>query len=439
MNTDPFKERRSNTHDFERPFRSAYEIDKQRIVHSEAFRRLQSKTQFLQTNESDFHRNRLTHSIEVSQIGRSILNFVKENDPLLKKSENDDFRNELNTDLIESICLAHDIGHPPFGHGGEIALNYMMREKGGFEGNAQTLRIVSKLAKYYDTENIGINPTRRFVLGVLKYPCKYSEVMPKYPKTKHLNFHSVEHNKYKPPKCYYDNESDIVDWGLNEFDANDRNKFKEQSGSRSIHKTFDCSIMDLADDISYGVHDFEDAIELKMFDDNIIQEVTAFLKEQKEFYLFVEKMYGKSVASEIISLKFKSKKTIISSMIWFLITNVTIKKKNVFSHKLLDFNAGLSDSADRLLEYLKQVVTNEIILSSHNSQIVKNGQIIVCQLFDALAHSPEMLPKSTKMKYDISDGSSRVISDYVAGMTDRYAIKTHAKIFSTDIISYFEK
>lgn len=433
------KKRRSTAYDSERPFRSDYEIDKQRIVHSEAFRRLQSKTQFLQTSESDFHRNRLTHSIEVAQIGRSILSYIKEKDPLINQKEYSEFKKYLDADLIEGICLAHDIGHPPFGHGGEIALNYMMKENGGFEGNAQTLRIVSKLAKYYDVENIGINPTRRFVLGVLKYPFKYSELKPTYPSVMYNNFHSVEHNKFKSYKCFYDSESDVVNWALEIFNSYDREQFTKKSPSDDIHKTFDCSVMDLADDISYVIHDFEDAIELKMFSENIINELISFLNMQNELRDFIQIMYGKEITDQILSLKFKSKKTIISSLVWFLITNVKVLKKDKFSDNFLDLKAELNGQAKNIINYLKQVVNNEIILSPHNCQIVKNGQIIVCQLFDALLHNPEMLPKSTKARYDKQDKNPRVICDYVSGMTDRYAIKVHTKIFSTDVVSYFEK
>ena len=143
--------------------RSEYERDLSRLIHSSAFRRLQSKTQVLGLGESDFYRTRLTHSMEVAQIGRGIVQYINESERFSKYKEY-----LPNMSLITAICLAHDIGHPPFGHGGEVALNYCMREYGGFEGNGQTLRILGKLDKY--TEKHGLNPTRRMLLGVLKYP-----------------------------------------------------------------------------------------------------------------------------------------------------------------------------------------------------------------------------------------------------------------------------
>ncbi|WP_462158915.1 dGTP triphosphohydrolase [Pseudoalteromonas sp. GB56] len=163
---DFLKERRLEQNTRPSDVRDEYDRDEARLIHSAAFRRLQSKTQVLGLGESDFYRTRLTHSMEVAQIGRGIVQY------LAKTPEFEAFHNDLpNTSLITAICLAHDIGHPPFGHGGEVALNYCMREHGGFEGNGQTLRILGHLDKY--TLEHGLNPTRRMLLGVLKYPLPY--------------------------------------------------------------------------------------------------------------------------------------------------------------------------------------------------------------------------------------------------------------------------
>lgn len=142
--------------------RTAFQRDKARIMHSAAFRRLQAKTQIMGVGISDFYRTRLTHSLEAAQIGTGIAAQLAQQHPELAKVL------ELDEHLIETICLAHDIGHPPFGHGGEIALHYMMHQHGGFEGNGQTFRILTKLEAY--TENDGMNLARRSLLGVIKYP-----------------------------------------------------------------------------------------------------------------------------------------------------------------------------------------------------------------------------------------------------------------------------
>ena len=143
--------------------RSPFQRDRARILHSASFRRLQSKTQVMGSGQSDFYRTRLTHSLEAAQIGSGIIAQLRSKYAALCRQLFPD-----DDTLIESICLAHDIGHPPFGHGGEIALHFMMRNHGGFEGNGQTFRIVAHLDPF--SENAGMNLTRRSLLGLLKYP-----------------------------------------------------------------------------------------------------------------------------------------------------------------------------------------------------------------------------------------------------------------------------
>ncbi|MGL4712962.1 MAG: dGTP triphosphohydrolase, partial [Shewanella sp.] len=147
--------------------RSPFQRDRARILHSAAFRRLQAKTQVLGVGMNDFYRTRLTHSLEVSQIGTGIAAQLRRKYPQYKQLL-------CSMSLLESQCLAHDIGHPPFGHGGEVALNYMMRDHGGFEGNGQTFRILSKLEPY--TLDFGMNLCRRTMLGILKYPAPRSQL-----------------------------------------------------------------------------------------------------------------------------------------------------------------------------------------------------------------------------------------------------------------------
>ena len=155
----PFGLKRINDH------RKEFERDRARVIHSSAFRRLQAKTQILGVLEGDFHRTRLTHSMEVAQIGRGMVLNLANRYPHLK-----DLLPPL--EQIETNGLAHDLGHPPFGHGGEIALNYIMSAFGGFEANGQTLRILSTLESH--TPKYGLDLTRRSLLGILKYPVPVS-------------------------------------------------------------------------------------------------------------------------------------------------------------------------------------------------------------------------------------------------------------------------
>ena len=236
--------------------RDPYERDRTRLIHSEAFRRLQRKTQIFGTQEGDFHRTRLTHSLEVDSIARSLVHNLRSQ--LLKNSELLPF---LPTDdLITAIALSHDIGHAPFGHGGESALNYMMREQGGFESNGQTLRLLTKLEISYNP--FGLDLTRRTLLGILKYPKAYSQLSHFVSSSGHHGL--VKINDWAPPKCYLDEEQPEIDWILEPLHAADKKLFQSEKNGKTLYHSLDCSIMNIADDIAYGVHDLEDAIYLKL-------------------------------------------------------------------------------------------------------------------------------------------------------------------------------
>ena len=254
--------------------RSPWDRDYARIIHSAAFRRLQSKTQVLDLGESDFYRTRLTHSLEVAQVGSGILQYLKQQmaaSPVAKALP--DKR------LLSGICLAHDLGHPPFGHGGETALNYCMREYGGFEGNGQTLRILPRLEQY--TECHGLNPTRRMLLGILKYPAPYADLVNlkaygSQAASPRWLFKAAEQT---PPKCYLDTERPVVDWVLAPLGTAQKDfcaaQERQDKHKKTRHQALDTSIMELADDISYSLHDLEDAIAMNMLTRDMWQEFIA--------------------------------------------------------------------------------------------------------------------------------------------------------------------
>lgn len=258
-------ERRENRLRPDDSARSPGAVDYARVIHSASFRRLQGKTQILNLGDSDFYRTRLTHSLEVAQIAGGLVAQVRASFPahpaaaLLPEPS-----------MIQAIACAHDLGHPPFGHGGEVALNYAMRDHGGFEGNGQTLRLLARLEAFSD--HAGANLTRRSLLGVLKYPVRWSAAMNPELRpalTPGLSLNSVDVEASTPPKCYLDTEAYVVDWVLAPLSSADRDQFtalQPRSGqhARSLRKSLDCSIMDLADDIAYGVHDLEDAIALDL-------------------------------------------------------------------------------------------------------------------------------------------------------------------------------
>ena len=195
--------------------RSPFQRDRARILHSAAFRRLQSKTQVMGSGQSDFHRTRLTHSLEASQIGSGIIAQIRSKYPQRSAElfPSDD-------SLIESLCLAHDIGHPPFGHGGEVALHYMMRDHGGFEGNGQTFRIVAHLEPF--SEHFGMNLTRRTLLGLIKYPQTLNNLQQNIPQVLPASFRQLEAAKWHPPKGLYLDDIAMINWVLAPLSQQDK-------------------------------------------------------------------------------------------------------------------------------------------------------------------------------------------------------------------------
>ncbi|MDA7984602.1 MAG: dNTP triphosphohydrolase, partial [Alphaproteobacteria bacterium] len=250
--------------------RGPFDIDYARIIHCAAFRRLQGKTQTLNLGDGDFYRTRLTHSLEVAQIAGGIVKWLKDHPSESKHCIDAETLCSLLRDhsLFQAISLTHDLGHPPFGHGGEVALNYCMRDNGGFEGNGQTFRILSKLETFAAPCDSGSSPsvrhsnglTRRTLLGVLKYPVSYKSAIKsdadKYDPNlveKLKSISAVDREASRPPKCYLDSEEKEVEWVLKPLNPAKRAEFKGAGKDGKLHKSFDCSIMDIADDIAYGV------------------------------------------------------------------------------------------------------------------------------------------------------------------------------------------
>lgn len=433
-------------------FASAYSQDRARIIHSASFRRLQAKTQVLGLGDSDFYRTRLTHSMEVAQIGSGICEGLK------NKYSNSPYEPYIpNLHLIESICLAHDLGHPPFGHGGEIALNYCMRETGGFEGNGQTLRIVTKLGEFHD--NYGLNLTRRTLLGLIKYPSVYNKVF-NDDFNKVLPSDNINLDAFKPPKCIHSEESEILEWILDPFSDHDKLNFqqidfcetqlavdlsnkKEIKHHKTKFKSFDTSIMELADDIAYGIHDLEDAIALNLVTKDLwLEKIYSLLKEtigEDELNIL-----NVNSIDDFTSMLFKSgknpRKHAISKLVRLMVTNVFITQNTMFEHELLSFQAMLPENIKELLSGLKKFVYETVIQAPEVQLLEYKGQIIVLKLFETLKSNPSrLLPKNIYELYKSENFSDRIICDYISGMTDTYATKMYQKLFIPSIGSIFDK
>ncbi len=420
--------------------RNPYDRDRARIIHSAAFRRLQAKTQILGIGDGDFHRTRLTHSMEVSQICRGIIHSFQKS-----QSISDSVKKFLPpVELIEAIGLSHDIGHPPFGHGGEAVLNMFMKDDGGFEANGQTIRLLSKLEAH--TENYGLNPTRRLLLGLLKYPVSYKKLKPEnYPEVPE-NYDKINFQQYTPPKCYMDCDEDVVDWILSPFEKSDVELFTSYDTKNgvpeSIYKSLDTTIMDVADDIAYGTHDLEDGIALNL----ILRE--HWENEVKEH---LDKTFAKyydltDVAENLFSedsSKSHKRKRALGAIIHSFVKSVTINKRNKFQNELFEYKVQLTDEAEEFLISLKSVTFRKMIELHTVKTFEYRGQRILLSIVSAFEANPyKLLKPAYAQLYSNAKSKSeqkRIICDYVAGMTDDYAIRMYERLFIPRQGNVFDK
>lgn len=421
--------------------RNPYERDRTRVIHCPAFRRLQRKTQILGTDEGDFHRTRLTHSLEVASIGRSLvrnLHALQPESPVAHLLPNDD--------LISVICLLHDIGHPPFGHGGEVALNFMMREHGGFEGNGQTLRLLTKIENSYG--DFGLDLTRRSLLGILKYPvCWSSVIAPQLPDVPMTWSKSIRVNDWVPPKGYFDTEQDVIDWILEPFDMHEQSLFQSlkrhpdnQTHGKSAFHSLDCSIMDIADDIAYGVHDLEDAIHLRLIERQRFD--TDALRQLMQNTSLTER--AESILNALFSDNIAERKQAIGELVNYFITAVDVTETSAdFNNPLLKFNIHLLPEAHALNQHLQQFIFDYVIDSQEARTFEYGGQTVVLRLFEALSSNPSSLldTKNRKLYDEAGDDNAafRVICDYIANMTDEYAYRMHERLFGFNTRTIFER
>jgi dGTPase len=432
---DIWQVRHSDEHKLRRnDHRDPYQRDRARILHSAAFRRLQAKTQVHGTGVNDFHRTRLTHSLEAAQIGSGIVAQLKQKQP--------QFAELLPSDaLIEALCLAHDIGHPPYGHGGEVALNYMMREYGGFEGNAQTFRIVTQLEPY--TEAHGMNLTRRALLGLLKYPAFISQTRTDKQPHAVANQRQLKAKDWSPAKGIYDKDSVQFDWVLQPLTPPDKALFQTMRAQQTSplghrktrFKSLDCSIMELADDIAYGVHDLEDAIVLELIDKQRWQQSAAEALRNLEPNWLTQNI--DSISELLFSGKHYERKDAIGGIVNALLTSIRVEPipDSQFESPLLAYNAYLEEGMAAVLDVLKQFVSQYVIQVPRVQIFEYKGQQIIMDLFEAFSADPErLLPESTCQLWRKAcgqhDDGMRVIADYISAMTDGYAQKMHQQLFA---------
>lgn len=409
--------------------RDPYQRDRARILHSAAFRRLQSKTQILSVGQNDFYRTRLTHSLEVAQIGTGLTAQLRQSEAV---KNNEILQKLLPSDaLIESLCLAHDLGHPSFGHGGEIALNYMMRDSGGFEANGQTFRIITLLEPY--TESYGMDLTRRSTLGLIKYPQVIGNA--KNSNTVQNSNYLIKAADWKPQKGLFACDKSSFDWVLAPLSEDDRNRFISTDGHKTQFKSFDSSIMELADDIAYGVHDLEDAIVL----DNVKREqwLEQALPKLQQVDNLWSKKYSQQLSEMLFSDKHHLRKSAIGALVNHLITSIEINEIPRFEAPLLKYNANLSKSSAPLLDVLKSFVFNNVIMAPSIQQIEFKGQRMLMAMFDAFKTDPiRLLPTHISNLWQSAENngfnSDRILCDYLASMSDDQATKTYNTLFTSE-------
>jgi dGTPase len=392
--------------------RSPYQIDRDRILHSSALRRLQGKTQVFYSfliGDHDFYRTRLTHSLEVAQIGRSICGWLEKNSDLLEPDC------QVDADLVEAACLAHDLGHPPFGHTGERALHDLMADYGGFEGNAQTLRQLTETL--FVESRDGMNPTRALLDAVLKYKTLQIEV----PRAK---------NHY-----LYNEQERHLDFVLgSQAFPMELTPGKERNGFRSL----ECQIMDWADDTAYSINDLADAIQtgfitmakLEAWAEK--QSLNAAESEHLHFLLQamreekVEARLGRSIGEHIRACTLGLRSNFLSG-----------------STKRYQLELRIDPATEAKAKLNKRIAVELVFETPQLHQLDFKARQILERLFVVLQeryiertskHRLQLLPVEAAQHIEQEEDKgmrARLVCDWLANLTDRSAIRAHQRLFDT--------
>jgi len=346
----------------EHSYRTAFQRDRDRVIHTTAFRRLQYKTQVFVYHEGDHYRSRLTHTIEVAQIGRTLARALG-----------------VNEDLTEAICLAHDLGHPPFGHTGEQALNELMKGDGGFDHQHQTMRIVEQLERRYP-DFPGLNLTYEVREGLVKHDTDY--------------------------------------------DVSDAEGYEPE-----LAGTLECQLANLADEIAYNTADLEDGLRANILQADDVrglalwQEVVADLGEVVDAPITtmlrrraIRRLIGKEVTDAVRATDRRLRDLDIRS-----IEDLRNQGKNI-----ADFSGEMKQKNTNLKSFLLSHFYQHYRLM----RMATKASLILSDLFTAYITEPLMLPPETQDRVEREPGQTkRIICDYIAGMTDRFALKEHARLF----------
>jgi dGTPase len=346
--------------EMEHPLRLAFQRDRDRIVHSTAFRRLEYKTQVFVNHEGDHFRTRLTHTLEVAQIARTIARTLR-----------------LNEDLTETIALAHDLGHPPFGHAGEHAMSEMMQSHGGFEHNQQSLRIVEVLEERYP-EFPGLNLTWETRDGLKKHQ-----------------------PRFLPPDAH----------GL----------------ATAVGPSLEAQVTDYADEIAYNNHDIDDGLTSQMIELASLREVSLWEEHFREIEQRSPQVPRKIQWRQTVRM-------IINSLVLDLCEETLRRLATLCVAQVEDVRhapqplVGFSQAMGRKNTELKLFLLEHLYRHYRVIRMAEKARRIIHDLFKVYADSPRQMPPSFSTRTP-REGIPRVVCDYIAGMTDRFALEEHRKLF----------
>ncbi len=342
-------------------YRSVYQRDRDRIIHSTAFRRLEYKTQVFVNHEGDYYRTRLTHTLEVSQISRSIARVMG-----------------LNEDLIETVALAHDIGHPPFGHAGEEILQELMKDHGGFDHNLQGLRVVDVLEQRYP-DFPGLNLTWEVREGINKHSTAFDK--------------STGQSVLEP----------------------------------ELSPLLETQVVDIADEIAYDSHDIDDGLTSGLIKEEEIGKLALWKEALKEISRIYKNLNEETKRSQVI-------RYLIDMQIKDLVRNSEKRIKRL----------GINDTEkvrrhpERIIMLSNEMMEKKIPLRKFlMERLYKHYRVVrmsdkakrfIRELFEVYLAKPEQLPPTSQSRVKLW-GAHRAICDYIAGMTDRYALEEHKKLF----------
>jgi len=368
-----FKEAESAT-------RTAFARDRDRIIHATAFRRLKEKTQVFVAHEGDHFRTRLTHSLEVAQIARSLATALG-----------------LDADLAETVALAHDLGHPPFGHAGEDELQVQMKAHGGFDHNVQTFRVATKLERRYPRFD-GLNLTWETLEGIIKHNGPVVE--------------KLERPSWSAVKAF-DSQYDL---------------------RLGTWASAEAQVAALADDIAYNNHDVDDGAAAGIFGLDELAEIPligpTLLEVRAEFpkcdatilrLESVRRMIGAMVGDVLVETRRRAAADRVESA----------EDVRMLDHAIVGFSSGMAEDLSLLRDFLQARMYRHWRVNRTRSQ----ARRILAEMFQLFMKEPDVLPGEWYARVQDRDdaGRARVVCDYIAGMTDRFAIEEHRKLFQLDV------